>query len=873
MAQINKLKIPNFSSNNIIMTDENGIVTDSGISVDSVKNAVSVKQHYLDLTEITGTNITKDNEPIYTNIVNMITDYFNNDTLNIIIKTKTDTIIDEYTVSLKVNGNVIDLINNQPDITNDNKGTVSADFNRSILTIALNDDEEHSINTITINTNKTTIGVLDTNNTDTGDSVTYLPTTDSQPANKKYVDQQDLGLQTQITDLQDKAQDIVENISTEQAEYLTILNRNSCPGQLTVIGQSTQATRSGKNMINIIKPTTTVAGVTFTNNYDGSVTINGTATSNAYFNLNVQDESVRDYFTLTNNETYGLYLGVETSVQLVARSASKNYALLQTESGTMQRIQQYTDETDNQCYAYLTVASGKTINNLTVYPMIIQGSEIGNFEQYGMSPSVNYPSPIRNTGDSKNIFDGELEQGFIVNHTGVNVDRDDSIRSKNYIEIPDNITKLRCIRSIATNSFGLRFYDKDKSFIQYVSGFPTTASIIDFDILHNAKYIRFVDLSNNLQSKYMITIDLGCETFSEFNTSNIQIFQCNDNLCNTNLIKSIGNTALTVNSTNSFTIDVSKQNIAELQFIDLFFNGNDKNAQYTLSYHIHQNSETFLPNLGFIYEDGTKTAANNTGETDLDLTVSSEKNKIIKAIVIGWRTQTQGGIVTFSDIYLKKLNNTNPYTDQQYQNILFPLSNNQVLYNLSSLRQNGIYNKMKQVKIDLSKWSIEMADTDIVCITNNTETNTSWDYNSTNAYCTHFINANDSNITGQPSASSRLQNNQFNVRMGNIKDRIYFKYDQFTSLDQWKDFFNNNEVIIQYECNEYINTYTSEQQSIANQINGLVLYKGINNIYTISDTQAKLQLNSSVQGYIDAKFNIVDQQIGAIESKVDTILG
>ena len=95
MAQINKLKIPNFSSNNIIMTDENGIVTDSGISVDSVKNAVSVKQHYLDLTEITGTNITKDNEPIYTNIVNMITDYFNNDTLNIIIKTKTDTIIDE----------------------------------------------------------------------------------------------------------------------------------------------------------------------------------------------------------------------------------------------------------------------------------------------------------------------------------------------------------------------------------------------------------------------------------------------------------------------------------------------------------------------------------------------------------------------------------------------------------------------------------------------------------------------------------------------------------------------------------------------------------------------------------------------------------
>ena len=64
-------------------------------------------------------------------------------------------------------------------------------------------------------------------------------------------------------------------------------------------GKSTQATRSGKNKLDVIALNKTVNGLTFTNNGDGSVTINGTATATTYYNLNINGpDNSTNYFTL-----------------------------------------------------------------------------------------------------------------------------------------------------------------------------------------------------------------------------------------------------------------------------------------------------------------------------------------------------------------------------------------------------------------------------------------------------------------------------------------------------------------------------------------------------------------------------------------------
>lgn len=193
--------------------------------------------------------------------------------------------------------------------------------------------------------------------------------------------------------------------NTAEGEYITLTDSaDSRFNKFRVIGKSEQKTRSGKNKIKVVKPTTTVSGVDFTNNEDGSITINGTATANAYFNINNSDENNRNFFTLEKNQNYGLYLGNSAEgLSMICRSSTKNYELLTLPENQNERVQQYTAETDNQCWAYLTVESGVTINNLTVYPMIVKGTEIGEWELYGALPRPNEESPIQNVEGNVNI--------------------------------------------------------------------------------------------------------------------------------------------------------------------------------------------------------------------------------------------------------------------------------------------------------------------------------------------------------------------------------------------------------------------------------------------------------------------------------------
>ena len=193
--------------------------------------------------------------------------------------------------------------------------------------------------------------------------------------------------------------------NTAEGEYITLTDSaDSRFNKFRVIGKSEQKTRSGKNKIKVVKPTTTVSGVDFTNNEDGSITINGTATANAYFNINNSDENNRNFFTLEKNQNYGLYLGNSAEgLSMICRSSTKNYELLTLPENQNEKVQQYTAETDTQCWAYLKVESGVTINNLTVYPMIVKGTEIGEWELYGALPRPNEESPIQNVEGNVNI--------------------------------------------------------------------------------------------------------------------------------------------------------------------------------------------------------------------------------------------------------------------------------------------------------------------------------------------------------------------------------------------------------------------------------------------------------------------------------------
>ena len=134
--------------------------------------------------------------------------------------------------------------------------------------------------------------------------------------------------------------------------------------------------------------TYTINGMTFTINDDYSVTINGTATGDAFFNLN----NVEGYYTqITEGETYTAYTGVANEGLSFALKTLDNTLLIYS-TNVIQKS--YVSTYSGNTCMYLKVTSGYTLNNLTVYPMLVKGTEITEYEPYGAMPSIDYPSPI-----------------------------------------------------------------------------------------------------------------------------------------------------------------------------------------------------------------------------------------------------------------------------------------------------------------------------------------------------------------------------------------------------------------------------------------------------------------------------------------------
>ena len=178
-------------------------------------------------------------------------------------------------------------------------------------------------------------------------------------------------------------------------------------------GNTTQETRSGINLLNVTATSTTGAsGISFVVNNDKSITVNGTnASSSTYF------------FRLAPNFT----LPAGTYTLSGGNSNAKNYLFAfyddkQNFQGYSNIITQ-TFSSSVEIAPYIRVGGNQTINNQTIYPMIVKGSyteqTLPTYEQYGGSPSPDYPSELVSVGyenllnvDKSNIYSPTTETGF-----------------------------------------------------------------------------------------------------------------------------------------------------------------------------------------------------------------------------------------------------------------------------------------------------------------------------------------------------------------------------------------------------------------------------------------------------------------------------
>lgn len=174
-------------------------------------------------------------------------------------------------------------------------------------------------------------------------------------------------------------------------DFCTIYADNSKIDGLGIKGeQLTQKVREGYNLLPYpyVETTKTKYGVTITDNRDGSITLNGTSTARIDFGYQWTNNLPNDFYTFI---TYGL-----------PDTCYTNYYQIGAKYGESVGNFNKTATTENiNIGAQLVIPEGVTLNNVTIYPMLVKGKytreTIPVWEQYGASPSLEYPSQIETT--------------------------------------------------------------------------------------------------------------------------------------------------------------------------------------------------------------------------------------------------------------------------------------------------------------------------------------------------------------------------------------------------------------------------------------------------------------------------------------------
>ena len=192
------------------------------------------------------------------------------------------------------------------------------------------------------------------------------------------------------------------------------------PLKITVNGNQYQKTTQGINLLEIALPTQTYKGVTFTNNGDGSFTLNGTATADLDFRVEQNAPLGSNNFNAYKG-TYTFYCSNLKSGMWFG-SATYDDGAYNFFMGKLQgNVSLLTREVDvGSGFFYIHITSGTTVNKLTLKPMFLKGAytleTIPKFEPYTggkPSPSTDYPQEIETVGSNVNLFDKDSQDMFL----------------------------------------------------------------------------------------------------------------------------------------------------------------------------------------------------------------------------------------------------------------------------------------------------------------------------------------------------------------------------------------------------------------------------------------------------------------------------
>ena len=232
----------------------------------------------------------------------------------------------------------------------------------------------------------------------------------------------------------------------------------------------------GENICPSLNTTRTINGVTFIKNKDGSITMNGTATAETTYPINVNTTTNTRTVLLKANSKYRMLSSYESGKYITQVFYLKNNVMTYSSSSSLIETVEET-----KAGMYIRVYKDAVLDNVTIYPQITKGEEYKPYVPYN---SLEFKDEGENLFNPSNAKDGYVSDndGQIL---GVN------IKNKNtgYIKI-DGGEKYFILSNKLTGNWGA-WYDKDKKFISGIAlggknkgivTAPNYACFIDFTI-------------------------------------------------------------------------------------------------------------------------------------------------------------------------------------------------------------------------------------------------------------------------------------------------------------------------------------------------------------------------------------------------------
>lgn len=186
--------------------------------------------------------------------------------------------------------------------------------------------------------------------------------------------------------------ELVDLIKEEEGKNISIESANLPAIEVRIEGESQQATRSGKNLLDNTATTKISNGITFTVNSDKTVNVNGTNDSSANSSLIINRYDLSPGTYILNGCPSG---GASNTYRLAIQETGSYSILGSIDIGNGSG--EFTIDTTTNVQIAIFIQKGLTINNLLFKPMLREATIVDDtYEQYGASPSPDYFSKIEN---------------------------------------------------------------------------------------------------------------------------------------------------------------------------------------------------------------------------------------------------------------------------------------------------------------------------------------------------------------------------------------------------------------------------------------------------------------------------------------------